>query len=173
MAATSRRDKRAKMRGGPERPRALLPESGGSKFCGVHHREHPVRRCLAVSTLASLLVLAALSCKGATGPEGPPGTDGTNGTNGMSGYVAVTSSATFDNTSGDPTIPKVYTAMCPTGKSAVGGGYTTTPVTVFGPDFVAWSNGPIAGDSGWTASFTSAHAFILTVNVTVLCATTS
>jgi hypothetical protein len=129
--------------------------------------------------LLAIAILAAGSCKGATGPEGPPGTDGTNGSNGgngsngVSGYAVVASSALFDNTSGDPTIPKVFTATCPSGKSAIGGGYTTTLGTVYGPDLTTWSNGPIAGDSGWTASFTSTHAWTMTVTVTVVCATTS
>ena len=58
---------------------------------------------------------------GTDGNDGNDGTDGTNGTNGFSGYEHIRSGP--KNTAANNTEVVVYIA-CPTGKVAVGGGYS-------------------------------------------------
>lgn len=106
--------------------------------------------------------------QGQAGPQGVPGPQGPAGTNGVSGYQIVTHTY-----SGAPSATSThaalilygstFTADCPVGDRAIGGGYTVVngivqnqepsallPVTPYGSAPVG-SNGTLS--DGWTISF--------------------
>ena len=96
---------------------------------------------------------------GAAGPAGPAGPPGLSGLQPVFTTGAAASTAT-----------RTLTAACPSGKVAVGGGVSTTPVNIAA---VAITASYLANGTTWTAS---AREIVATganwgINVVVLCAT--
>jgi hypothetical protein len=138
---------------------------------------------VAVVSCVAVLMLGCTS-RGATGPEGQsgvagaggqmgtPGQQGPPGPSGASGYVLISQATTFETT-----IPTVgpFTASCPTGKRAVGGGFVAAPATgmAFPTDLFTYTNGPVSDGGGWQVVFGSGHDGVVALTVTAICATTS
>lgn len=99
------------------------------------------------------------------GPAGPAGAAGPAGPPGLSGLQAV-----FTTGAAASTATRTLTAACPSGKVAVGGGVTTTPVNTAA---VAITASYLANGTTWTGS---AREIVATganwaLNAVVLCAT--
>lgn len=106
---------------------------------------------------------------GPAGPQGlpgPPGERGPAGPPGVSGYQIVTAETTSDSTS-----PKGVTAVCPTGKRAIGGGGEVGGAQ---PREVALqATIPLGNGTGWQAEAaeTVATTALWTVRAWAICAT--
>jgi len=102
---------------------------------------------------------------GRAGPAGPAGPAGAAGPPGLAGLQAV-----FTTGAAASTATRTLTAACPSGKVAMGGGVSTTPVNTAA---VAITASYLANATTWTAS---AREIVATganwgINVVVLCAT--
>jgi hypothetical protein len=98
------------------------------------------------------------------GPTGPAGPAGAAGPPGLSGLQAVFTTGAVASTA-----TRTLTAACPSGKVAVGGGVSATPVNTPG---VAITTSYLANATTWTAS---AREIVATgvnwgINVAVICA---
>jgi hypothetical protein len=103
--------------------------------------------------------------QGPAGPVGPAGPAGPQGPAGATGLQTVFTTSPVDSTS-----TRTLTAACPSGKVAIGGGVSATPVNTPG---VAITTSYLANPTTWTAS---AREVVATaddwgLNVVVICAT--
>jgi hypothetical protein len=99
---------------------------------------------------------------GAAGPAGPAGPQGAAGATGLQ--------SVFTTSAVDSTATRTLTASCPSGKVALGGGVSATPLNTPG---VAITTSYLANSTTWTAS---AREVVATgddwgLNVVVICAT--
>jgi hypothetical protein len=110
---------------------ALLLLGGGIAYASIPGPDGVVHGCYKNSTGMLITIDSAAACPtgytalnwNQTGPQGPAGTDGTNGTdgaNGVSGYEVVQGSISLPN---DGNL-HVGTISCPTGKVALGSGWS-------------------------------------------------
>ena len=102
---------------------------------------------------------------GPAGPPGPAGAAGAAGPPGVAGLQPVFTTSVIDSSS-----TRTLTAVCPTGKVALGGGVLASPVNTPG---VAITGSYLANATTWTAS---AREVVATsdswgLNVVVICAT--
>jgi hypothetical protein len=101
--------------------------------------------------------------KGDTGSQGIAGTQGNPGANGVSGYEIVTASTPIG-----PGIEVLGTLPCPSGKKAVGGGWTTTEnslsVNVIG-------SAPTSDGGAWTGAMYNTGTSTPTLTLTAICVT--
>jgi hypothetical protein len=99
---------------------------------------------------------------GATGPQGPQGLAGANG---VSGYQIVTDGGDLPN--GDI---GMGIAMCPTGKRAVGGGWTDDG-SFDGDNVFVLQSGPSSDGSTWTGSIKNTSGATVHVTLSAVCIT--
>jgi hypothetical protein len=99
------------------------------------------------------------------GPAGPSGPAGPAGPPGASGLQTV-----FTTSAVNSTTTRTLTAVCPSGKVAIGGGVSVTPSTV---TEVGLSTSYLANPTTWTASAREIDATASNwgLNVVVICAT--
>jgi hypothetical protein len=103
--------------------------------------------------------------QGPAGPAGAAGPAGPQGPAGVTAYQTVFTTGTIDSTT-----PKTLTAVCPSGKRALGGGIAITPATVTG---VALTSSYLPNATTWSGS---AREIVATgtdwgLNAVVICAT--
>jgi hypothetical protein len=102
---------------------------------------------------------------GSQGPKGDTGARGPAGADGLAGLQVVT--ASLDSVPGSTVWG---TQLCPSGKKALNGGFTTVPAgtpPVVGA-YVA-SSAPTADDSGWTGATVNTSSQTVTVTIYTTC----
>lgn len=112
------------------------------------------------------------SVQGAQGPAGPQGAQGPQGPQGPTGLANLeqvkTNSSFPANTTG-----AAVTAVCPTGKVAISGGYTIQDLTPPFPQILSDSNNASAGVvvDRWTVTASNTDGAPVNVTVVANCAT--
>lgn len=103
---------------------------------------------------------------GSTGTTGQTGSTGVTGADGVSGYQIVTDGGPLPTA-----MIGIGLAVCPTGKSAVGGGWTDDGANDGGNLFVLQA-GPTSDGSSWTGSIQNASGATVHVTLSAVCVTT-
>lgn len=122
------------------------------------------------SVVVLLIVTSSAGCAGAAGPPGPAGPPGATGAPGVSDYEVVVGETAVDNTAA-----KQLRVDCPTGKKALGAGWSVLDPTSAILEGQATYSEPAFDGSHWlvNAKNNSAFAPNWKLRLRVICASVS
>lgn len=123
---------------------AAIPDAGGV-FDGCVKESSGILRLIDSEVGESCLPTESGVSWSQTGPQGPSGPPGLSGVERVLGPEATVDSGTFSNDS---------TAVCPTGKKVLGGGWETVSAASNAADFLFVTDNAALTDGSWTVGLT-------------------